>query len=52
MLDWDNPEKRYPLTAKLSRKAIREKKFGTIPKMPKLQCFPEFVQLVKSGTSQ
>jgi len=34
MLDWDNPEKRYPLTAKLSRKAIREKKLGTIPKMP------------------
>jgi hypothetical protein len=34
MFYWDNLEKRYPLTAKLSRKAIREKKFGTIPKMP------------------
>ena len=51
-LYWDNPQKRYPLTAKLSRKAIREKKFGNDPENAKLQSFPEFVKLVKSGTSK
>jgi hypothetical protein len=52
MLYWDNPEKAIPAYRQAIAKGYSRKEVWNDPENAKLQSFPEFVKLVKSGTSK